>query len=62
MPFFDTDKERAALIVLLLAVGVFYALMPYATGSSARPCCTCFSLPLISGSREGSVRAPPRSS
>jgi len=37
MPFFDTDKERAALIVLLLAVGVFYALMPYATGLIGAP-------------------------
>jgi predicted PurR-regulated permease PerM len=37
MPFFDTDKERAALLVLLLAVGVFYALMPYATGLIGAP-------------------------
>ena len=37
MPFFDTDKERAALLVLLLAAGVFYALMPYATGLIGAP-------------------------
>jgi len=37
MAFFDTDKERAALLVLLLAVGVLYALMPYATGLIGAP-------------------------
>jgi predicted PurR-regulated permease PerM len=37
MAFFDTDKERAALVVLLFAAGVFYALMPYATGLIGAP-------------------------
>jgi len=37
MPFLDTDKQRAALVILLLAVGVFVALLPYATGLIGAP-------------------------
>src|SRR5438552_14351368 len=37
MPFFDTDKQRAALLVLLLAVAIAYALAPYATGLLGAP-------------------------
>jgi len=37
MAYFDTDKERAALLVLILAVAVVYALMPYATGLIGAP-------------------------
>ena len=37
MPLFDTDKQRAALAVLLLAVGVAIAIAPYATGLLGAP-------------------------
>src|ERR1044071_1333836 len=37
MPLFDTDKQRAALAVLLLAVGVAIAVAPYATGLLGAP-------------------------
>lgn len=37
MAIFDTDKQRAALLVLLLAVGIFWALLPYATGLLGAP-------------------------
>ena len=37
MPFFDTDKQRAALLVLLLAVAIVYTLGPYATGLIGAP-------------------------
>jgi predicted PurR-regulated permease PerM len=37
MAFFDTDKQRAALLIVLLAVGVFIALAPYATGLLGAP-------------------------
>jgi len=37
MPIFDTEKQRAALIVLLLAVVVTIALAPYATGLLGAP-------------------------
>ncbi len=37
MGFLDTDKQRAALIIALLAVGVFVALLPWATGLIGAP-------------------------
>src|SRR5947209_5660696 len=37
MTFLDTEKQRAALLVVLLAIGVFIALMPYATGLIGAP-------------------------
>lgn len=37
MAFFDTNKERAALLVLLLAIGVFITVAPYATGLLGAP-------------------------
>ena len=37
MVFFDTKKERAALIVLLLAVGLAVALGPYVSGLLGAP-------------------------
>lgn len=37
MPIFDTEKQRAALIILLLAVAVAIALGPYATGLLGAP-------------------------
>ncbi len=37
MAFFDTNKERAALLVLLLAVGVFITVAPFATGLLGAP-------------------------
>ena len=32
MPLFDTDRQRAALLVALLGIGLALALAPYATG------------------------------
>lgn len=32
MPWFDTDRQRAALLVALLGIGLALALAPYATG------------------------------
>ena len=37
MAFLDTDKQRAAVVIALLAVGVFVALLPYATGLIGAP-------------------------
>jgi predicted PurR-regulated permease PerM len=37
MAFLDTDKQRAALVISLLAIGVFIALLPYATGLIGAP-------------------------
>ncbi len=37
MGFLDTEKERAALLILLLAVVVCIALLPYATGLIGAP-------------------------
>jgi len=37
MPFFDTNKERAALIILLLAAGLFVVMVPYASGLLGAP-------------------------
>ena len=37
MVFFDTKKERAALVVLLLAVGLAIALSPYVSGLLGAP-------------------------
>ena len=37
MAFLDTDKQRAAAIIMLLAIGVFIALLPYATGLIGAP-------------------------
>jgi predicted PurR-regulated permease PerM len=37
MAFFDTNKERAALLVLLLAIGVFITVAPFATGLLGAP-------------------------
>jgi predicted PurR-regulated permease PerM len=37
MPFFDTNKERAALIILLLAAGIFVVMLPYASGLLGAP-------------------------
>jgi predicted PurR-regulated permease PerM len=37
MTFLGTDKDRAAAVILLLAVGVFVALLPYATGLIGAP-------------------------
>ena len=37
MPLFDTDKQRAALAILLLAVGLAVAIAPYVTGLLGAP-------------------------
>ncbi len=37
MSFLDSDKQRAALLIVLLAIGVFVALIPYATGLIGAP-------------------------
>lgn len=37
MTFFDTNKQRAAIVLLLLGVGVAIALAPYATGLLGAP-------------------------
>jgi predicted PurR-regulated permease PerM len=37
MAFLDSDKQRAAAIIMLLAIGVFIALLPYATGLIGAP-------------------------
>jgi predicted PurR-regulated permease PerM len=37
MPFLDTDKQRAAILISLLAIGVLVALLPYATGLIGAP-------------------------
>lgn len=37
MPFLESDKQRALLLIALLAVGVFIALVPYATGLLGAP-------------------------
>ena len=37
MAFLDTDKQRAALVIVLLAIGVLIALLPYATGLIGAP-------------------------
>jgi predicted PurR-regulated permease PerM len=37
MGFLDTDKQRAAIVISLLAIGVFIALVPYATGLIGAP-------------------------
>ncbi len=37
MALFDTDKERAALLIALLAIAVSIAVMPYATGLIGAP-------------------------
>ncbi|HSB54750.1 MAG TPA: AI-2E family transporter [Gemmatimonadales bacterium] len=37
MPIFDTKKQRAALVVMLLAVGLVIAMAPYASGLLGAP-------------------------
>lgn len=37
MAFFDTNQQRAALLILLLAAGVLIALFPYASGLIGAP-------------------------
>jgi len=37
MTFFDTDKQRAAIILLLLGIGIVIALAPYASGLLGAP-------------------------
>ena len=37
MAFFDTDKQRAAILLLLLGIGVAIALSPYASGLIGAP-------------------------
>jgi predicted PurR-regulated permease PerM len=37
MAFLDTDKQRAAILISLLAIGVLIALLPYATGLIGAP-------------------------
>ncbi|HEY6109720.1 MAG TPA: AI-2E family transporter, partial [Gemmatimonadales bacterium] len=32
MPFFDTSRQRAALLILVLGIGLLVALSPFATG------------------------------
>src|SRR3972149_2654432 len=37
MPLLGSDKQRAAVLIGLLAIGVFIALVPYATGLIGAP-------------------------
>lgn len=37
MPFLESDKQRAALLIVILAIGVFIALLPYASGLIGAP-------------------------
>ena len=32
MPFLDTKRQRAALLILVLGIGLAYALWPFSTG------------------------------
>ena len=46
MPLLGSDKQRAAVLIGLLAIGVFIALVPYATGLIGAPVLYVIFLPL----------------
>jgi hypothetical protein len=55
MAFFDTNKQRAAIILLLLAVGIAIALAPYVSGLLGARCFTCCLRRSIAGSADAAI-------